>query len=211
MRKRAFSYRLTLAWILAFAAPMTPSIAQVSGQNNPMTPTPSVSWPGAEIVEGVAFQADGSVSLEASENGLPLLSFWRPILFNEDSRYPVGGRMDCKIVASDDFYAEDEFDPVAKHDAVAERRARQGFVDMDRLRDYGEFVRQLDVVGRRSKPRSHYVLSYIMVRDGERLIDIRRNCTFIYHSGVSRPDVLPYVYRYTKLSYNFEPGDGGKP
>jgi hypothetical protein len=64
------------------------------------------------------------------------------------------------------------------------------------------------VVGRRANPRQHYVLSYIMVRDEDRLIDIRRNCTFIYGSGVSKPDVLPYVYRYTKIAYAFEPGDG---
>lgn len=173
-----------------------------------MTPPPSSTWPGAEIVEGVAFQGDGSVTLEAGASGLPVLSFWRPILFKEDSRYPVAGRMDCKIVASDGFFIEEEFDPAIKHDLVAEDREAQGFKDRTRLRDYSDHVRQLDVVGSRSRPLRYYVLSYVMVRDGNRLIDIRRNCTFIAGDGVSRPDVLPYVYRYTKLSYAFTPGDG---
>jgi len=176
-----------------------------------MNPPPSETWPGAEIVEGVAFQADGSVRLEAGASGLPVLTFWRPVLFKEDSKYPVGGRMDCKVVATETVFDADQFDPVAKHDAIAESRVAQGFKDMERLRDYSDFVKQLDVVGRRSKPRSHYVLSYIMVRDNDRLIDIRRNCTFIYHRGVSKPDVLPYLQRYTKLSFNFEPSNGGRP
>lgn len=173
-----------------------------------MTPPPLAEWPGAEIVEGVAFQADGSVELERGAGGIPVLTFWRPILFKEESRYPVAGRMDCRIVASDGLFSDEEFDADAKHALVSEARERQGFVDMDRLRDYSDTVRQLDVVGRRANPRSHYVLSYILVRDGERLVDIRRNCTFIYGSGVSRPDVLPYIYRYTKISYAFEPNTG---
>jgi hypothetical protein len=173
-----------------------------------MTPRPLAEWPGAEIVEGVAFQGDGSITLEQGESGLPVLAFWRPVLFREDSDKPVAGRMDCRIVAVDTDFSEDEFDPEARHEASAEARERQGFVDMDRLRDLSDTVRQLDVVGRRANPRQHYVLSYILVRDGDRLIDIRRNCTFVYGNGVSRPDVLPYVYRYTRISYAFEPNAG---
>ena len=137
-----------------------------------------------------------------------MLSYWRPILFNEDTDKPVAGRIDCKIVGLEEPFREDAFDPDTRHASVAEARERQGFKDMDRLRDIGENIRQLDVVGRRANPRSHYVLSYILVRDGDRLVDIRRNCTFVYGKSISRPDVLPYVYRYTKISYAFEPGAG---
>lgn len=179
-----------------------------TAQNPAMTPPPSSTWLGAEIVEGVAFQGDGSVTLERGAGGLPVIAFWRPILFKENSRKPIAGRMECRIVASDGIFSEDDFDPDAKHDAVSDTRKRQGFVDMKRLRDMSDTVRQLDIVGRRSNPRSHYVLSYILVRDGERLIDIRRNCTFFNRSGVSRPDVMPYVLRYTKLTYAFEPNTG---
>ncbi len=180
----------------------------LAAQNPAMTPPPSATWPGAEIVEGVAFQGDGSVTLERGAGGLPVLAFWRPVLFKEDTDKPVAGRMDCKIVATDQFFTEEDFDPDARHASVAETRKQQGFRDMERLRDIGDVIRKLDVVGRRKSPRQHYVLSYILVRDGDRLIDIRRNCTFIYGKGVSRPDVMPYVYRYTKISYAFEPGDG---
>ena len=191
---------------LSFAIVASP----VAAQNPAMTPSASSEWPGVEIVDGVAFQGDGGVTLEQGASGLPVLAFWRPILFKEDTSRPVAGRMDCRVVAADDFFSEEEFDPEAKHDAIADTREAQGFRDMDRLRDFSDTVLQLDVVGMRANPRQHYVLSYILVRDGERLIDIRRNCTFIYGRGVSRPDVLPYVYRYTKLTYAFEPNTGGE-
>ncbi|UAB79754.1 carbamoyl-phosphate synthase large subunit [Erythrobacter sp. SCSIO 43205] len=177
-----------------------------------MTPPPFGDWPGAEIVSGVAFQGDGSVTLEAGESGLPVLSFWRPVLFREDTKRPVAGRMDCRVVAADGYYSDEAFDADARHDAVAEARKTQGFLDQERLRDYSDTVQQLDVVGRRlraeDRPTQMFVLTYILVRDGERLIDIRRNCTFIHGKGVSQPDVLPYVYRYTKFTYAFEPGAG---
>ncbi|MEM7664584.1 MAG: carbamoyl-phosphate synthase large subunit [Pseudomonadota bacterium] len=185
----------------------TPLVAQ----NPAMTPAPSDAWPGAEIVEGVAFQGDGSVTLEAGTGGLPVLAFWRPILFNENSRKPIAGRMDCRVVASDGPFTQATFDPDAMHASVTETRERQGFIDEDVLRDNGEHTKQLDVVGRRNAPHQHYVLSYIMVRDGERLIDIRRNCTFVHGNGISRIDALPYIYRYTKLTYAFEPNDGRRP
>lgn len=192
--------------LLLFAAPLG---VQTTAQPNPMNPPPVAEWPGAEIVDGVAFQADGSVTLEAGASGLPVIAFWRPILFNEDTDRPYAGRMDCRVVAADGYYSDIDFDPDARHEAVREARARQGFRDEDVLRDIGDTIRQIDVVGRRNNPHQHYVLSYIMVRDGERLIDIRRNCTFVHDDAISRVDVLPYVYRYTKLTFAFEPSTGG--
>ena len=190
--------------------PLALTLLVLAAQNPAMTPPPLAEWPGAEIARGVAFQGDGSVSLEAGTLGVPVITFWRPILFNEDSKRPVAGRMDCRVVAIEGVFDEAAFDPNALHDAVAEPREAQGFRDMERLLDSSDTVRQLDVVGRRSNPRSHYVLSYILVRDGERMVDIRRNCTFIYGDAASKPDVLPYIYRYTKISYAFEPNDGSR-
>lgn len=173
-----------------------------------MTPRPLAVWPGAEIVEGVAFQGDGSITLEASpETGLPVLSFWRPVLHDEDSRYPFAGRMDCRVAATQGPFEEAAFDPKARHEAIAAARKEQGFVDTESLASATDTARQLDVIGRRNAPRSHYVLSYVMLRDGDRLIDIRRNCTFIFGSGASKPDVLPLVNRYTKFSFAFSEQD----
>ncbi|NCP14510.1 MAG: carbamoyl-phosphate synthase large subunit [Sphingomonadales bacterium] len=177
-------------------------------QNPAMTPPPLAEWPGAEIAEGVAFQGDGSVTLEASpDTGLPVLSFWRPVLHDEDSRYPVAGRMDCRIAAAESPFDAVSFDPAARHAAVADARKDEGFIDTERLASGDDGMKQLDVVGRRNSPRSYYVLSYIMARDGDRLIDIRRNCTFIFGSAASKPDVLPLVNRYTKLSFAFADRD----
>ncbi|WP_296716737.1 carbamoyl-phosphate synthase large subunit [Erythrobacter sp.] len=171
-----------------------------------MTPRPLAEWPGAEIAEGVAFQGDGSVTLEAPpETGLPVLSFWRPVLHDEDSRYPVAGRMDCRVAASQGPFDEATFNPAARHEAVADQRKQQGFIDTERLASEDATMRQLDVIGRRNAPRSYYALSYITARDGDRMIDIRRNCTFTFGSAASKPDVLPFVNRYTKFTFAFAP------
>lgn len=181
-------------------APAALLAAPALGQN----PAPVAEWPGAEIAEGVAFQGDGSVTLEASpETGLPVVTFWRPVLHDENTRYPVAGRMDCRIAASEGPFEDAAFDPQARHKAVAGQRKEQGYIDTERLASGTDAVKQLDVIGRRNGPRSHYVLSYIMARDGERLIDIRRNCTFIFGAAASKPDVLPYVNRYTRLIFAF--------
>lgn len=194
-------FAVLIASIVFLAAPAL-------AQNPAMTPPPLAEWPGAEIAESVAFQGDGSVTLDASsDTGLPVLSFWRPVLHDEDSRYPVAGRMDCRIAAAESPFAETAFDPAGRHAAIAEARKGEGFIDTERLTSGDETTKQLDVVGRRNSPRSYYVLRYIMARDGDRLIDIRRNCTFIFGSAASKPDVLPLVNRYTKLSFAFADRD----
>lgn len=175
-------------------------------QNPAMTPRPIAEWPGAEIAQGVAFQGDGAVTLVgASEAGLPVVAFWRPVLDDENSRYPVAGRMDCRIAATQGPFVPADFDLAARHKEVAAARREQGFIDMEELASGDDSVKQLDVIGRRNAPRSFYVLSYIMARDGERLIDIRRNCTFVFGPAASKPDVLPLVNRYTKISFAFAP------
>lgn len=193
----------------AFGCAMLATISTASLAQNPaMTPAPVAQWPGAEIVEGAAFQGDGSVTLEASsDTGLPVIAFWRPVLHDEDSRYPVAGRMDCRVAATEAPFDEAAFDPEARHKAVAEARREQGYIDMERLGSEDETTRQFDVIGRRNAPRSYYVLSYIMARDGDRMIDIRRNCTFIFGSAASKPDVLPLVNRYTKITFAFTEQD----
>lgn len=188
------------ALFLVAAALAAPSLAQ--------NPAPVAQWPGAEIAEGVAFQGDGSVTLEASpETGTAVLVFWRPVLHDEETRYPIGGRMDCRVAASEAAFSEAAFDPEAKHAAVADSRKERGFIDTDRKRTATDTIRQLDIIGRRNAPRSYYVLSYIMLRDGDRLVDVRRNCTFIFGSGASKPDVLPLVNRYTRLITAFSEQD----
>jgi len=189
---------------IAFAA----TLATISTASLAQNPAPIAEWPGALIAKGVAFQGDGSVTLEASpDTGLPVVTFWRPVLHNENTRYPVAGRMDCRIAASEGPFDNAAFDPQARHKAVAAQRKEQGYIDAERLASGTDTVKKLDVIGRRNAPRSYYVLSYIMARDGERLIDIRRNCTFIFGAAAARPDVLPYVNRYTKLTFAFSEQD----
>ena len=200
------SYRRAALYLLvpALAAPAL-------AQNPAMTPPPLAQWPGAEIAEGVAFQGYGSVTLEASaETGLPVITFWRPVLHDEGSRYPVAGRMDCRVAATQGPFEAADFDPAARHAAVSEARREQGYIDSERLASGTDTIKQLDVIGRRNTPRSFYVLSYVMARDGDRLIDIRRNCTFIFGAAASKPDVLPLVNRFTKITFAIMPDDGAK-
>ena len=200
------SYRRAALYLLvpALAAPAL-------AQNPAMNPPPLAQWPGAEIAEGVAFQGDGSVTLEASsETGLPVITFWRPVLHDEGSRYPVAGRMDCRVAATQGPFDEADFDPAKRHEAVSEARREQGYIDSERLASGTDTIKQLDVIGRRNTPRSYYVLSYITARDGDRLIDIRRNCTFIFGAAASKPDVLPLVNRFTKITFAIMPDDGAK-
>jgi hypothetical protein len=199
------SYRRAALYLLVPAL-AAPALAQTPAA---ITPPPLVQWPGAEIAEGVAFQGDGSVTLEASsETGLPVITFWRPVLHDEGSRYPVAGRMDCRVAATQGPFDEADFDPAKRHEAVSEARREQGYIDSERLASGTDTIKQLDVIGRRNTPRSYYVLSYITARDGDRLIDIRRNCTFIFGAAASKPDVLPLVNRFTKIIFAFAPDDG---
>lgn len=200
---------MTLLRITAF--PVFAAAGTLAAQNPAMTPPPIAQWPGAEIAEGVAFQGDGSVTLESSaQTGLPVVAFWRPVLHDEGSRYPVAGRMDCRVAATQGPFDEAGFDLAARHAAVSDARREQGYIDSERLAAGNDTIKQLDVIGRRNSPRSYYVLSYITARDGDRLIDIRRNCTFIFGAAASKPDVLPLVNRFTKLTFAFAPDDGVK-
>lgn len=197
---RGLGYICVLVGAMLAAMLAAPALAQ--------NPAPIAEWPGAEIAEGVAFQGDGSVTLEASsETGLPVITFWRPVLHDESSRYPVAGRMDCRVAATQGPFDEASFDPAARHAAVSEARREQGYIDSERLASGTDTIKQLDVIGRRNTPRSYYVLSYITVRDGDRLIDIRRNCTFIFGAAASKPDVLPLVNRFTKITFAFSEQD----
>lgn len=185
--------------------------APALAQNPAMTPRPLAEWPGAEIAAGVAFQGDGAVTLEASaQTGLPVITFWRPVLLDEDSRYPVAGRMDCRVAAAESPFDATAFDPESRHASLAKARREEGYIDTETLVSGDDNTRQLDVIGRRHGPRSYYVLSYIMARDGNRMVDIRRNCTFVFGSGASKPDVLPFVNRYTKLTIAFASDNGAQ-
>ncbi|WP_432200519.1 carbamoyl-phosphate synthase large subunit [Erythrobacter sp. W53] len=177
-----------------------PALAQTPAGSDPYA-----NWPGVELVEGVAFQGDGGLTLEGSEAGVPVVKFWRPVLFREDTDAPVAGRMDCSVAAAAAEFSEEAFDLDERHEQVEKTRKRSGLRENDRQRDYSDTRRDLHIIGRRKGEREHFVLSYIAVRDGERLVDIRRNCTFIYREGAGDPDWLAYVNRYTKFRFAFEP------
>ncbi len=123
-------------------------------------PAPAQEWPAVELAPGVVFAADGSVEIEAGPGGVPVVTFWRPVLFREESKYPVGGRMDCRVVAATQGYSDAAFDLEATYEAEKSQRKREGHIEEDRARAYDGDVRELDIITRRRKPHDHHVLSY---------------------------------------------------
>ena len=61
-----------LAFIATIFAPL--ASGPIAAQNPAMVPPPLAEWPGAEIVDGVAFQGAGSISLERGAAAAPLQS-----------------------------------------------------------------------------------------------------------------------------------------
>ena len=183
--------RLWCAIASALASLATPALAQA--------PAPAQEWPAVELAPGVVFAADGSVEIEAGPGGGPGVTFWRPVLFREESKYPVGGRMDCRVVAATQGYSDAAFDLEATYEAEKSQRKREGHVEEDRARAYDGDVRELDIITRRRKPHDHHVLSYIAIKRDTQLVQIRRNCSFVHGYEVGTVDYLAYVNRYTGL------------
>ena len=175
------------------------ALASLAGPALAQAPAPAQEWPAVELAPGVVFAADGSVEIEAGPGGLPVVNFWRPVLYREESKYPVGGRMDCRVAAAPQSYSDAAFDLEATYEAEKSQRKREGHIEEDRARAYDGDVRELDIITRRRKPHDHHVLSYIAIKRDTQLVQIRRNCSFVHGYEVGTVDYLAYVNRYTGL------------
>ena len=158
----------------------------------------------AELIPGVVFVGDGSVTRTETAQGLPIVSFWRPVLFGTEKQ-PVAGRMDCKITAAIGPYSTAGFDldTIVKEEQRSRRKA--GERDTDRNRQWGDDVRRIDLIGHTRDRAQDYVLTYLAVRTNAEIVDIRRQCRFVHDKLSGKPDFLSYVHRYTALAINLPP------
>ena len=158
----------------------------------------------AELIPGVVFVGDGAVTRAETAQGLPIVSFWRPVLFGTDKR-PIAGRMDCKVTAAIGPYSKAGFDldTIVKEEQRSRRKV--GERDTDRNRQWGDDVRRIDLIGHTRGHAQDYVLTYLAVRTNAEVVDIRRQCRFVHDKLSDKPDFLSYVHRYTALAINLPP------
>ena len=174
---------LTQAAVVAMLAIATPAAAQ------------SLPWERVELLGGqILFHGEGPVEA-AGENSV---SFWRPVTFGELDR-PVAGRMDCEASATSSTYSDVAFDLDARYAAERPRRTRQGLSEDHVLRDFDTDKRRLDAVTHSFAPHQHQVLSLIVWRAGETLLDIRLTCIFVHGEDEGDPNYASLVYRYTAV------------
>lgn len=150
---------------------------------------------GALILRG-----EVGVTEDVREPDGAVLGFWRPILFGEPSK-PIGGRMDCRLGGVREDYSNALFDIESRYEASREDRERAGLDDEDT--DYVEQdnIRRLEITGRANDPHRHYVLTYLALRDGRHLYDIRLNCEFKHLQDPGRDtDYAAIMHQYVDLA-----------
>lgn len=128
------------------------------------------------------------------------IKVWRPILFGTPEK-PIGGRMDCNVGALRQVYSDPLFDIRQRYKDSREQREAAGLRDFRNpvFAEEGP-VRRLEITGRASNPVRHYVLTYVAIRDGEGMYDIRINCNFrAHHAPDSSTDFPALQRRYLDL------------
>jgi len=151
---------------------------------------------GALVISGEVEVTESVVELDAV-----VVSFWRPVLFGTSER-PIGGRMDCRLGGVCEAYSDALFDIEQRYMDSRERREQSGLND-NRERDYAEEgpVRRLLVTGIAHQPVRRYVLTYIALREGDALYEVRMNCEFKYlHSPPSDTVFAAVMLQYVDLA-----------
>jgi hypothetical protein len=183
---------VTRSLALLLLAATTPAAAQ---------PAPSK---GVELIPGVTFTGDGGLDAAQGPNGEVVATLWRPVQFGPADQ-PLAGRMDCRAAAWREPFSASHFDLDAVFANEEQRLARHDWKEMDRKKAYGPVTSTLDVVGRRSEPRSYIVRTYVAVRSGSDLVNLRRTCTFVRASAALRPDYIAMAARYSGFTLDLPP------
>lgn len=148
--------------------------------------------------------ADAGLRQDIREADGALIDFWRPVTFGPAEK-PIGGRMDCKLGGVRQDNTDALFDIRRRYRDSREDRERSGLDDEDS--DYGESgagegaIRRLEITGHAGNPHRHYVLTYLVMRDGPNLYDIRLNCEFRHlHNPGQRTDYAAIMRRYVDIA-----------
>lgn len=149
---------------------------------------------GALVMRGEVAVTESNVEPEAS-----VLSFWRPVLFGTAER-PIGGRMDCRLGGVREAYSDALFDVEARYEDNQSRRLNNGLNDDSVEFEANEAVARLEIVGRANGPHRHYVLTYLALRDGGSLYDIRLNCEFKHLQDPGDVDYAAIMHQFVDLA-----------
>lgn len=150
---------------------------------------------GALIMRG-----EVGVTEDLREPDGAVLGFWRPVLFGPADK-PIGGRMDCRLGGLREDYSDALFDIESRYEASRDERERSGLDDEDT--DYVEQgdIRRLEITGHANDPHRHYVLTYLAMRDGRHLYDIRLDCEFKHLEDPGRnTDYAAIMHNYVDLA-----------
>ncbi len=134
-----------------------------------------------------------------SEPDAAVMSFWRPVLFGTPEK-PIGGRMDCRLGGVREDYSDALFDIEARYEDSEDRREASGLHDGHVYLVQGDKVRRLEISGRANNPHRHYVLTYLAMRDGAALYDIRLNCEFKHLQDPGDTDYAAIMRQYVDLA-----------
>jgi len=180
---------------MAVSSFMSPATAQ--------SPVQVPLFDGALVLHGDV----GVLSDQRAADGASV-EVWRPILFGTPER-PIGGRMDCRLGAVEQMFSNELFDLEQRYEDSEDRREAAGLNDdkptftqtgLDNA-PANAGVRRLEVTGRANNPHRHYVLTYLAMREGSRLYDIRLNCTFLHHHNLrEEPDYAAIMHNYIDIA-----------
>ena len=163
-----------------------------------------------DLIPGVVFAGAGGVELEEGPDGTPIATFWRPLQFERGGEL-LAGRMQCRAAAQREPYRAALFQLEQAHAARVEQGQLDGLEEIDTRSQPGDIVSRLDVAARASNPRRYEVLTYIAVRTGAELVNIRQTCQFLRDGNVYRQDFFRFVDRHTSFMLALPPPDVPDP
>ena len=172
---------------LAALAAATPAIAQ------------DITPQAVTLIEGVVFAGEGGVELLPADDGTSFVaSFWRPLQFTKNEQV-IAGRMECRAAAERAPMRATWADQSAIYKAEDKQGSLGDFTEIDTRTDANTLSSRFDVVGRRRDPLRYEVRSYIAVRTGNELVNLRETCQFLRDGQVARQNFFHYVDRHTSF------------
>jgi len=183
------------------SCPATSYVLAIGAGLMSATPAAAQSAVQVPLFDGaLVLRGEVGVTAEMLSSDSADLSFWRPIQYGPLDK-PIGGRMDCRLAAAVQPFSDAAFNVQAIYEAREPARSRAGQKDEDTDILEQPNIRRLEVTGRANNPHRHYVLTYLALRDGARLYDIRMNCDFLHLQDPGKDtDYAAIMHQYVDLA-----------
>ncbi|WP_137679195.1 hypothetical protein [Aurantiacibacter suaedae] len=145
------------------------------------------------------FTGEGGVELLSADDGnRSVVRFWRPLQFTKNEQ-AIGGRMECRAAAERAPMRATWDDHAGIYQAENKQGSLGDFTEIDTRYNGDGTISRFDVLGRRRDPLRYEVRSYIAVRTGTELVNIRETCQFLRDGQVARQNFFQYVDRHTSF------------